>query len=74
MEVMDFYVDRNIEMDFIIKSNAIPIYINNTIMTNKLKINSTMNYRRYRRIEEIKSFTLAELKNRTLDDISIERG
>lgn len=74
MEVMDFYIDRQIEMDFIIKSNATPIYINNATMVNKLKIDSRMNYRRYRRIEEIKSFTLGELKNRTLNDISIERG
>ena len=74
MEVMDFYIDRQIEMDFIIKSNATPIYINNATMVNKLKIDSNANFFRYRRLEEIKAIRLVDLKGRTLNDISIERG
>lgn len=74
MEIMDFYLDRQIEMNFIIKSNAIPVYINNATMINKLKIDSNANFFRYRRLEEIKAIKLVDLKGRTLNDISIERG
>lgn len=71
---MDFVIDRSIDMIFIVKPNAMPIYINNISMNNKIKINSSMNYYRYRRLEEYKTVTLATLKDRTLDDLSIERG
>lgn len=74
MELIDFYLDRGIEMDFVIKSSATPIYINTANMINRLRVDSKANYLRYRRLEEIKAIKLVDLKGRTLSDISIERG
>lgn len=74
MELMDFKTDRYMEMNFTIKASAVPIYINHATMNNRIKLDSGMNYFRYRRLEEYKTVTIASLKSRTLGDISIERG
>lgn len=74
MKLDRFNVDRGVSMAFIVKMSPTPIYSSRIIMINKIKIDSRMNYRRKRRLEEYKTIRLATLKGRTLRDISIEEG
>lgn len=70
---MSFVTNENIRMDFILKEEFTSKYAN-LETTNKVKIDSTMNYLRYKRIDEISQETINSLTNKTIKEITEEEG
>lgn len=69
--MFEFLVDRGIVFDFYVNEYSVPIY-SNLSMINKFKIDSAINGVRYVRLDELKSISLADLKGKSLREISRE--
>lgn len=69
--MFEFLADRGIVFDFYVNEYSVPIY-SNLSMINKLKIDSAINGVRYVRLDELKSISLADLKGKSLREISRE--
>lgn len=70
---MDFIIDEVIKMNFIIKEESTSKYAT-AETTGEVSIDSTMNYLRYKRIDEIIGETIDNLSVKTIKEITEEEG
>lgn len=70
---MAFGINEMIRMDFILKEESTSKYAAMET-TGEVNIDSTMNYLRYKRIDEIGKETINALIGKTIKDITEEEG